>query len=82
MIPDDAWILNYMRTAPQNQRTCPHAALIFMAKNGIRYSDYEYQHLKTVINRKMKIMEKYGMVRYTGETVSFNNRSKIWEVLE
>lgn len=78
----DEWILDYMRTAPINQRTCRDAALIFMAHNGIRYTDYEYQYLKTVINRKMKIMEKYGMVRYTGETVSFNDRSKIWEVIQ
>ena len=82
MIPDDAWILNYMRNAPYGERTCPAASLRFMDQNSIRYTEYEYQHLKTVINRKMKILEKYGMVRYTGETVSFNDRSKIWEVLE
>ena len=82
MIPNDDWILNYMRTAKYDHRTCPHAAIFFMEEKGIHYTEYEYQHLKTVINRKMKIMERYGMVRYTGETVSFNDRSKIWEVIQ
>lgn len=82
MIPDDEWILDYMRRAEYDHRTCPDAAIYFMQQNGIRYSEYEYQHLKTVINRKMKIMERYGMVRYTGRTVSSNIRSRIWEVVE
>ncbi len=82
MTVTDEWILNYMRKAKYDHRTCPHAALQYMAEKNIRYTEYEYQHLKTVINRKMKIMEKYGMVRYTGETVSFNDKSKIWEVVE
>ena len=82
MIPTDEWILDYMRTAPMQQRTCPHAALIFMEQNNIHYTEYDYNHLKTVINRKMKILEKYGMVRYTGQTVSFNDKSKIWEVIQ
>lgn len=82
MIPDDEWILNYMAAVPDDRRTCPDAATYFMQQNGIRYSESEYQHLKTVINRKMKIMERYGMVRYTGRTVSSNIRSKIWEVIQ
>ena len=82
MTPDDEWILNYMRSVPDDRRTCTDAALQYLTDNGIRYTEYEYQHMKTVINRKMKIMEKYGMVRYTGRTVSANIRSKIWEVVE
>ena len=81
MTVTDEWILDYMRTAKYDHRTCPHAALQYLAEKNMRYTEYEYQHLKTVINRKMKIMEKYGMVRYTGETVSFNDKSKIWEAV-
>ena len=82
MTPSDEWILDYMRKAKYDHRTSPHAALQYLAENNIHYTEYEYQHLRTAINRKMKIMEKYGMVRYTGETVSFNDKSKIWEVVE
>ena len=82
MIVTDEWILNYMRTACDEMRTCPDAATAFMQENGIRYSEYQHNHLKTMINRKMKILERYGMVRYTGRIVSSNIRSKIWEVVE
>lgn len=82
MTPSDEWILNYMRTANYDHRTCPHAALQYMAEKNTRYIECDYKNLRNTINRRMKIMEKYGIVRYTGETVSFNDKSKIWEVVE
>lgn len=48
----------------------------------IKYTDAKYQHYKQLVNRHMKSLEKCGIVRYTGRTVSMSDRSKIWELIQ
>ena len=60
---------------------CPRITLEWLNYRGIRYSELMYKKTLTVINRHMKQMEKYGLVRYTGRTISANNKSKIWEAV-
>lgn len=71
MNPPDAWIIEQLPSDP------PHMALVWMDAQGIRYTDHDYQHFRNVINRKMKILEKYGMVRWTGE-IADRNGAKVW----
>ena len=60
---------------------CPRITLEWMDYSRIPYSELMYQKMLTKINRHMKQLEKYGLVRYTGRTVSASDRSKIWETV-
>ena len=62
--------------------TCPEIAILWMEIMDVRYTDMEYHHRLQYINRRMKTLEKYGIVRYTGRTVSMSDRSKIWELVQ
>ena len=61
--------------------TCPDIAVNWMSWHKIQYTDAKYQHFKQLVNRHVKTMEKYGLVRYTGRTKSANDKSKIWELV-
>lgn len=75
----DYFILECLRS--KGIDNCPKITLEWMDYSGIRYSEQMYNKMLTKINRHMKQLEKYGLVRYTGRTVSASDRSKIWEVM-
>lgn len=62
--------------------TCSEITLKWMEHIGMRYTEWDYHHRLQQTNRHMKTMEKYGIVRYTGRTVSMSDRSKIWELVQ
>ena len=62
--------------------TCSKITLKWMEHIGMRYTEWDYHHRLQQTNRHMKTMEKYGIVRYTGRTVSMSDRSKIWELVQ
>lgn len=62
--------------------TCPGITLKWMEHIGMKYTDWDYHHRLQQTNRHMKALEKYGIVRYTGRTVSMSDRSKIWELVQ
>ena len=61
--------------------TCPGITREWMEYSGIQYTEPMYNKMLTKINRHMKQLEKYGLVRYTGRTVSASDKSKIWETV-
>lgn len=60
---------------------CPSLTLKWMDMHGIRYTDSEYKRLLQKMNKHMRSLEKYDIVRYTGKVVSSNIRAKIWELV-
>ena len=60
---------------------CPRITIEWMDHSGTQYTELMYNKMLTKINRHMKQLEKYGLVRYTGRTVSASDRSKIWEAV-
>ena len=62
--------------------TCSEIAVLWMEIMNVRYTDMEYHHRLQYVNRRMKSLEKYGIIRYTGRTVSRSDRSKIWELVQ
>ena len=58
---------------------CPRITHEWMDYSGIQYTELMYNKMLTKINRHMKQLEKYGLVRYTGRTISASDKSKIWE---
>ncbi len=61
--------------------TCPGITHEWMDYSGMKYTEPMYNKCLTKINRHMKQLEKYGLVRYTGRTVSASDKSKIWETV-
>ena len=59
---------------------CPSLTMEWMNLHGIRYTDSGYHYMLQKMNRHMKSLERYGIVRYTGKVVSSNIRAKIWEL--
>lgn len=72
MNPSDEWLLDQL---PSN---APDMALQWMKEQGIRITDHDYQHFRNVINRKMKMLEKYGLTRWNYRTMP-KTGAKIWE---
>ncbi len=62
--------------------TCSEITMLWMEIENVRYTDEEYHHRLQRVNRRMKSLERYGIVRYTGRTVSMSDRSKIWELIQ
>ena len=59
---------------------CPALTMEWMEEHGIKYTESGYHYTLQKMNRHMKMLERYGIVRYTGRTVSKNIRAKIWEL--
>ena len=74
----DEYILQYIKTFGQGN--CPEMAKFLITIRKENYTDDRYQTYLKRINRHMKTLEKYGIVRYTGRTVSSSLRAKIWEL--
>lgn len=75
----DEYILQYLNTFCQGN--CPEMAKFLITIRKENYTNDRYQTYLKRINRHMKTLEKYGIVRYTGRTVSFSLRAKIWELV-
>jgi len=56
--------------------SCPELAVIFFPGYS---SGFRHRNAVSQINRKLKSMERYKMVRFTG---SIRDRAKIWERIE
>ena len=61
---------------------CTSLTIEWIKMHGIRYTDSGYHYTLQKMNRHMKSLERYGIVRYTGKVVSSNIRAKIWELVE
>ena len=59
---------------------CPSLTMEWMNLHRIRYTETGYHYMLQKMNRHMKSLERYGIVRYTGKVVSSNIRAKIWEL--
>ena len=70
MNPSDQWLAEHL------PGTCPELAVEWIKESGLILNDPNYQHFKTVINRRMRIGEKYGLFQWTGEVQK--DGSKIW----
>lgn len=80
---DTTWLDNFIKECLiKGVNTCPNIASAWMNHHFIKYTDAKYQHYKQLVNRHMKSLEKCGIVRYTGRTVSMSDRSKIWELIQ
>lgn len=62
--------------------TCPTIADAWMEAEHIRYTEEHHHMFRNMVNRHMKMLARYGYVRYTGATVSSSDKSKIWELNE
>lgn len=75
----DRFVMDCLCTRTAN--TCPEIALKWMEFCEIRYTESTYHNTLKKFNNRMRSLEKFGCVRYTGRTVSRSDRSKIWEAI-
>lgn len=73
------FILDCLKT--KNIDNAPRIVIEWMNYSRTPYTEMMYKNMLTKVNRHLKQMEKYGLVRYTGRTISANNKAKIWEAV-
>ena len=71
MNPSDDWILEHLPSS------CPELAIDWIKESGLDLNDLNYQHFRNILNRKMKSMERYGIVRWNYQTMP-KTGAKIW----
>ena len=73
----DDWIINHLPS------TAPDMAKIALAECHAADDREVYLHMRMFIRNRLKVLEKYGIVRWTGKyQMITNTAAKIYEVSE
>ena len=73
------FILDCLKT--KNIDNSPRIAIEWLHYSKIPYTELMYKKTVSKITHHLKQLEKYGLVRYTGKTISASNKAKIWEAV-